>query len=283
MCMRVISADKIKQDVIHAIGEIYCRPDPEVLEALIHARAHETEELPRDVLDTIIKNAEIGSDEGIPICQDTGSLIVFARIGNKLIIEGEPLKDIIENVAMEAWQNYYLRYSIVKEPLFSREIHSLKIPCILHTEIVQGDKLFLHLALKGGGAENMGRHTMLQPGAGREAILDMTLNTVLSAGGKACPPLIVGIGIGGNFERCAILAKQALMLPLHQRHPDPEYAKLEQDILTRLNREGCGAQGMGGVSTALAVHILSEPCHIASLPVAVNLDCHAHRSIKIEI
>ncbi|MDP2401524.1 MAG: fumarate hydratase, partial [Actinomycetota bacterium] len=151
MGIRVISADKIKQAIIHAIGEIYCRPNPEVLDALIRARKHETEELPRDVLETIIQNAGIGSMEGIPICQDTGSLIVFARIGNKLIIEGEPLKEIIEAAASEAWQKYYLRYSIVQEPLFFREIHSHKIPCILHTEIVKGDQLFLHLDLKGGG------------------------------------------------------------------------------------------------------------------------------------
>ncbi|MDP2172327.1 MAG: fumarate hydratase [Candidatus Cloacimonadaceae bacterium] len=283
MVTRVISEHRIRQAVIDAIGEIFCRPDPEVLEALIRASEQETEALPRDVLNTIIQNAEIAAREGIPICQDTGTLVVFAEIGNQVIIDGNPIRDIIESAAAEAWQQYYLRRSTVEEPLFDRMIESIKVPCVLHIDIVSGDKLRLRFALKGGGAENMSRHAMLQPGAGRDTILAFVLQTVLDAGGKACPPLIVGIGIGGNFERCAILSKQALMLPFYFRHPDPQYRKLEEEIITRINLEGCGAQGLGGSTTALAVHIISEPCHIASLPVAVNLDCHAHRSLGIEI
>ncbi|MCK9310208.1 MAG: fumarate hydratase, partial [Candidatus Cloacimonetes bacterium] len=177
----------------------------------------------------------------------------------------------------------YLRASVLTDPLLNRVNSGNNCPAIVHTKIVAGEKLHLHIAQKGGGAENMSRLKMFNPSACPCDVVDYAVETVFLAGSKACPPLIVGIGIGGNFEQCALLAKEALFDNLDARNPEPVYEKLEEDILAAINLTGIGAQGMGGKLTALAVHIKTAPCHIASLPVAVNLQCHSHRHLKFTI
>ncbi|MBW6513865.1 MAG: fumarate hydratase [Candidatus Syntrophosphaera sp.] len=296
---RRVMAQQIREAMISAIGEIYCRPHSETLELLKIARDQEQDEIARDMLDSILANAEIGAREGIPVCQDTGLVIVFAEIGTSVLIEGVTLRDIIEAAAAEAWQKYFLRDSIASDPL--RRVQkpepantgsegcntgpetlygpdtAKSIPVILHLDQVPGEKLTLHVALKGGGAENCSALKMFNPTTPLEDIEDFIVATVVQAGGKACPPVIVGVGIGGDFELCARLAKQALIVPHSAEGKKICLLNLEQRLLDRINAEGKGVQGFAGSTTALEVRILTAPCHIASLPVAVNLDCHAHR------
>lgn len=237
----------------------------------------ETNPIARDIISALIQNAEIAKIECIPLCQDTGSLIVFVELGNEVFISGDPLPQIINSALVEASHNLCLRPSICSDPLFDRTNTKDNSPSIIHLSIVAGDKIKISLAQKGGGAENMSVVRMFDPAAGKAELIDLVYDTVLGAGGNSCPPLIIGIGMGGNFELAPLLAKKALLSPLSLHHPDPRYALLEKEILHKVNQSGVGPQGLGGDTTALAVHILHAPCHIASLPLAINLQCHAHR------
>ncbi|MDY0150680.1 MAG: fumarate hydratase [Candidatus Cloacimonas sp.] len=281
MAYRYLSAEEIETRLIEAIGEITYRPDPAIKPALLKAYDHETEELPRDVLASIIANIEMAPEDKTPLCQDTGTFIVLAYVGNELIITGQPLQEIVNNALIKASAKFYLRSSILSDPLYQRINTGNNAPAILHIRIVKGDSLVLHIAQKGGGAENKSRLKMFNPSATDEDIIQFAVDTVILAGAQACPPLILGIGIGGNFETCALLAKQALFVPLNQAHANPLYAELEEKILNAINKTRIGTQGMGGNCTSLAVHIAIAPCHIASLPVAINLQCHAHRHCEI--
>lgn len=281
MGYRYLSAEEIETKLIAAIGEITYQPDPAIKPALLNVYDEETAELPRDVLASIITNIEIAPEDKIPLCQDTGTFVLFAYVGNELIITGQPLQEIVNSALIKATAKYYLRTSILSDPLFQRVNTGNNAPAILHIRIVQGDSLVLHLAQKGGGAENKSRLKMFNPSATDEHIVQFAVETVIRAGAQACPPLILGLGIGGSFETCALLAKEALFLPLKQANYDPLYAALEDKILKAVNETGIGVQGMGGNCTALAVHIATAPCHIASLPVAINLQCHAHRHCEI--
>jgi fumarate hydratase subunit alpha len=283
MAVRVISGDEIREAVVAAIGKIYCSVDPEVVSALTRAYALETYELARDMLEAMLRNAELAPKLPLPVCQDTGSAVVFARIGTRVLIEGGDLVTILSSALAEAWDRFYLRRSIVADPLFDRSPISGTVPPVLHLEQVHGDSLELELMLKGGGAENAGALRMFNPTASLEEVEGFVADTAVAAGGKACPPVIVGVGIGGNFERCALLAKQSLLLPLGSCRGDDRLQDMSRRILRQINERGKGVQGMGGRTTALAVNIISESCHIASLPVAVNLECHAHRHARILI
>ena len=283
MNMRYVSRETIEEELTKAINYITFNPDPELPALLKSALADETNDVSKDILNCMLENIKLAPKIEIPLCQDTGSFIIFAEIGNQCSIPDAPLSQIINETLIKVSAELYLRPSILKDPLLHRINTGTNAPAVIHISIVEGDKLILHIAQKGGGAENMSQLKMFTPSANPEDIIDFVIHTVQVAKGNACPPLIIGLGIGGNFETCAILAKKALLAPLSHKNPVLEYAALEQNILKSVNRTGIGVQGMGGKNTALAVHILTAPCHIASLPVAVNLQCHSHRHTTIII
>ncbi|MGC9361317.1 MAG: fumarate hydratase [Candidatus Syntrophosphaera sp.] len=289
MQTRTIPATLIREAVIDSIGEIYCQPHMQTIDLLQKALKRESDEIARDMLGTILENARVGAETGIPVCQDTGLLIVFARIGVQVQIEEGTLRGIIESAAAEAWKKYYLRDSIAWDPLRGRasseengsglERPSSKeyLPVILHMEQVEGDELRLDICLKGGGAENCSALKMFNPTATIDEIEGFVVDTIVKAGGKPCPPVIVGVGIGGDFELCAQLAKKALVCGREHESGDEKLRNMEHRILDKINQKGRGVQGFAGKTTALEVRILMAPCHIASLPVAVNVECHSHR------
>ncbi len=268
--------DLVKEAVIRANTEL----GEDVEDALKEALKKEKSPFGKEILEQIILNSNIAKKEKIPICQDTGIVIIFAEIGCELKIEGD-LYSALEEGVKKGYKEGYLRMSVC-HPLSRRNTQS-NTPVFFHMEIVKGDRLRMWIMTKGGGAENMSRLYMLLPTEGWEGIKKRIIETVVEAGARACPPLIVGVGIGGSFETAPILAKKALLRKTGEPSPDPEIAKMEKEVLEDLNRTGIGPQGLGGTVTALAVHINMMPCHIASLPVAVNLQCHAHRKIFLEI
>ncbi len=283
MPLRIIKADLIESELIKAIGSITFEPDPDILPTLLRCQKEETSELAKDVLNCLVENVHCAKEDSIPLCQDTGTLVVFIQLGSNVHIEGASLNKIVNMALEKAYEKYYLRASQVIDPLYKRINTANNTPAIIHLRLTEGDQIRILIGQKGGGAENMSRLKMFPPSASEDDIVAYVLETVQLAGSKACPPLVVGIGIGGNFESCALLAKEALFQPLQHPNPHPEYNMLEQRILKVINESGIGPQGMGGHTTALAVHILTAPCHIASLPVAVNLQCHAHRHTEITI
>ncbi|MFB3845115.1 MAG: fumarate hydratase [Candidatus Cloacimonadaceae bacterium] len=271
----------IKERIKTALIQIGTQVDPLVEKAIKRAVEEETSELAKDILLTLLENYQIGKRECLPICQDMGTVVVFMEIGEENCSQCREIENAINEAIREVWQEESFRASIVQDPLFNRINTKDNTPAVIHTKVISGKGLRLTLALKGGGAENMSALKMLTPAEGADGIKSFVLETVLKAGGKPCPPIIIGIGIGGNFETCPLLAKRALFRELGKPHPLPEYAVLEADILQTVNQTGIGPQGLGGKTTALAVQIETAPCHIASLPVAVNLDCHAHRHITL--
>lgn len=284
MAKKPIQANEIRDLVLDAIGEIYRAPHPETRFLLQKALLQEKDEIARDMLESILKNHEIAERESLPLCQDTGLLVVFAELGNEVLIEGGSLRDIISSAASVAWEKYHLRDSIAWDPLRRGSSQKgAKLPLILHLEHISGNELTLHFALKGGGSENCSFMKMMLPGVGMKGVEDFVIQGVIESGGRPCPPVVVGVGIGGNFEESAVLAKKALLLPSEEQ--DKELHEMERRILDGINRSGKGVMGFTGSTTALKVSILSKPCHIASLPVAVNIDCHAHRvtSRKIDV
>ena len=281
--MRTLDVSVIKAEVKARLAELGCTIDPEAETAVCRAMEAETSEIALDVLSTLRENYSIARKKHIPLCQDTGTVVMFAEIGEEVAFTGGSLIDTLQEAVREVWKEQYYRASIVADPVFHRVNTKNNTPAVIHTEFVKGDKLTLQLALKGGGAENMSALKMLKPSDGAEGIKSFVLETVIQAGGNPCPPIIVGIGVGGNFETCALMAKKALFRKLGEPHPDKQWADLEKELLQAINKTGIGAQGLGGKTTALAVHIETAPCHIASLPVAVNLQCHAHRHTTIVI
>ncbi|MDV5121969.1 MAG: fumarate hydratase, partial [Candidatus Scalindua sp.] len=215
-------------------------------------------------------------NEQVPVCQDTGFAVVFVEIGQEVIIEGQSLQEAINEGVRRGYKNGYLRKSIVKNPL-DRVNTGDNTPAAIHTDIVPGDKLKITFLAKGGGCENMSRTAMLTPAQGRDGVIDFVVNTVKDAGANPCPPIIVGVGLGGTFEYVTLLSKKAILRPVGSHNKDSNTANLEADLLEEINKLGIGPQGFGGKITALAVHVETYPCHIASLPVAVNIECHSHR------
>lgn len=273
--MRVIPADQVTEAIRElSITANYDLPE-DVLETLKKGRDTEESPVGREILDQILENAEIAASERVPLCQDTGFAAIFIEMGNDVFIEGD-LNAAVDEGVRQGYADGYLRKSIVSDPL-RRTNTGDNTPAALTVEFVPGDELTITIAPKGGGSENMSMARLFAPAAGRDGIVDFVVNRVKESGSNPCPPVVVGVGIGGTFDLCARLAKKALLRHLGERHPDPFYAEMEEEILEKVNNLGIGPMGLGGRVTALDAHIEFYPCHIASLPVAVNMQCHAAR------
>jgi fumarate hydratase subunit alpha len=247
----------------------------DVLQAFDRAMVQEESFLGIEILKELKENARIAKEESVPLCQDTGFAVVFVELGQDVHLVGGNLNEAIEEGVRQGYRDGYLRKSICHP--FTRANTGDNTPAIIHTEVVPGDKIRVMVAPKGGGSENMSRVVMLTPSDGIEGIKRYVVQRVRESGSNPCPPTIVGVGIGGTFERAALLAKKSLLRPLGSKNPDPDLDRLETEILAEINRLGIGPQGLGGRTTSLAVHILMMPCHIASFPLAVNIQCHAQR------
>lgn len=266
-------------EITHAVKDLFIDANINLGEDVLTAlhRALEQEESPqgKEVLNELIENAGIAKEEGIPICQDTGLAVVFVELGQDVhVVDGDFTEAINEGVR-QGYQEGYLRKSACHP--FARTNTGDNTPAIVHIDVVPGDQIKIIAAPKGGGSENMSRVMMLTPSVGMEGVKEFIVQRVRESGANPCPPVIVGAGIGGTFEQAALIAKKALLRPIGSTNPDPELAAVEADLLTRINNLGIGPQGYGGRTTALAVHVTMIPCHIASLPLAVNIQCHAHR------
>lgn len=276
--MREIEAGRITGAVKEITMAAGCDLEPDILEGLLKARDNETSLLARSVLDLFLINADIASREKIPVCQDTGVAVVFVELGQEIHVQGDMMEAIQQGIR-EGYQQGYLRKSVC-DPV-SRINTGTNTPAVIHVELVAGDQLKITVLPKGCGSENMSGLVMLPPSAGIAGMVDFVVEQVVNAGPNPCPPLLVGVGMGGTFEKAAFLAKKSLLRPLGEPSRRRDIADLEQEILTKINEQGMGVQGLGGNNTALAVHVESFPSHIASLPVAVNIQCHAHRYKEI--
>ncbi len=273
--MREVHVD----DIISALEGLFIDANinlsDNVFDALEKAIEEEASPVGKEVLRELIKNANIAKEEKIPICQDTGLAVTFIEVGQDVHIYGGGLIDAVNEGVRRAYKKGYLRKSCC-DP-FSRKNTGDNTPAIIHTKIVPGERVKIVVLPKGGGSENYGEVRMLVPSQGKEGMKSFVLEMVTKGGPNPCPPIIVGVGIGGNFETSALLSKEALMVPLGKRNEDPSIAALELELLEEINRSGIGPQGYGGTLTALDAHVKMMPCHIASFPVAVNIQCHAHR------
>jgi fumarate hydratase subunit alpha len=275
--LKIVRVEEIEDAVRRLSMDVNYYIRDELREAYKKALEKEVSEIGKEVLSQIIENVELAASEQLPVCQDTGVSIVYVEIGQEVKIEGGNLYDAINRGVSRGYKEGYLRKSVVRDPLFNRVNTGDNTPAMIHVEIVPGDVFRITFMAKGTGAENMSRLAMLTPAAGVKGVRDFVLKTVAEAGPNPCPPIVVGVGIGGTFDTVGWLAKKALMRKFGSRHPDPNYAKLELELLDEINKLGIGPQGLGGRITALDVRIETAPCHIGALPVAVNLDCHAHR------
>lgn len=282
--MRQIGVDEISAKVRELCLEANYVMGDDVRQALEVAETREVSPLGREVLTQILANMTIAAEDRVPMCQDTGTVVVFAEVGQDLRITGGDFEAAINRGVHAAYDVGYLRKSMVEQPFTARRNTRDNAPAVIHTRLVSGDRLRLSLLAKGGGAENMSRAAMLTPAQGRDGIKQFVLETVRIAGPNACPPVIVGLGIGGTFDSVGRLAKHALLREIGSVNPEPEAAELEAELLAEINKLGIGPHGFGGRITALAVHIESFLCHIASLPVAVNLQCGPaarHRVVEL--
>jgi fumarate hydratase subunit alpha len=272
-------------DITRAIRDLSIQTNtdlgPDVLAAFQRALQTETSPVGKEILERLIENAAIARQEKIPICQDTGMAVVFVEMGQDVHVVGGDLPEAIHEGVRQGYRDGYLRKSVC-HPL-GRQNTGDNTPAIIHFDVAAGDRFKITLAPKGFGSENMSRVTMLAPSEGIEGIRNYVVNRVKTAGPNPCPPTTIGVGIGGTLERAAFLAKKALLRPLGSLNPDPELAALEEDWLKRINCLGIGPQGLGGRTTALGVHIIAAPCHIASISLAVNIQCHASRHREIEL
>ncbi|MCX6829834.1 MAG: fumarate hydratase [candidate division Zixibacteria bacterium] len=264
---------KLSIDASYDLGQ-------DVVTAIKNAKEVEESPVARGILDQVLENARIAHDETAPMCQDTGFAVLFVELGQQVeIVDGDFYEALHEGVR-RGYKDGYLRKSIVSDPLERRNTGD-NTPAVIHTDIVPGDKLKIIIAPKGGGSENMSEVKMMKPSDGIQGVKDFVIDRVRRSGGNPCPPIIVGVAIGGTFEKCAYLAKKALLREIGNRHPNKFYADLEIELLDKINKLGIGPQGLGGTTTALDVHIEVFPCHIASLPAAVNVQCHAARHKEI--
>lgn len=283
--MRQISlndvTDKIAEMFINACHKL----EPDVLDALKNACQNETHPRAKKILDQIIENAEIASHEKIPLCQDTGLAIVFVTKGSHVQFTDNDngLFDAINKGVAKGYEKGSLRKSVVSEPLELRSNTQTNTPCVIHYNEVPGDRLKISIMAKGGGCENKSQFKMFNPTENPETIKRWIVDVVAQAGANACPPFVVGVGIGGSFEQCCTLSKFSLLREIPKQNQQPFYADMEKQLLDKINKTGLGPQGLGGDTTALAVNIETAPCHIASLPVAVNIECHSHRHKSITL
>ncbi|MDO8715406.1 MAG: fumarate hydratase, partial [Dehalococcoidales bacterium] len=272
-----IRARKVTETVTHLCQEAnYFLPD-DVRKALEKARKIEESPLGRQTLGQILANVQLAREEEMAICQDCGVAMVYLEVGQDVHITGGDIYEAVNEGVRQGYVKGYLRKSMVSQPYSARVNTQDNTPAVIHTDIVPGDKLKITIMPKGGGSENMSRLFMLTPGEGRQGVIDAVLRAVDEAGSNPCPPVIVGVGIGGTAEKAMVLAKKATMRPIGTTNPDPGNAKLEKELLKRVNALGIGPEGFGGRITALAVHIETFPAHIASLPIAISLQCHAAR------
>jgi fumarate hydratase subunit alpha len=274
--MRELRCTEISETVARLFTEANFDLPIDVMAALQKAASEETTTQARGILETLIRNAEIAATKRVAMCQDCGLAIVFAELGRDCHLDGDLYAAIDEGVR-QAYSMGYLRKSALANPLQRNSNTGDNTPAIVHLRLVEGDRLTLHAAPKGGGSENMSALWMLSPSVGRQGVIDSIVERIKHAGGKPCPPLVLGVGLGGTFEKAALLAKHSLLRPLGQPGATTEIADLERELLEQVNATGVGPMGMGGRTTALAVHVESHPCHIASLPVALNVQCHAAR------
>lgn len=279
--MRNISASDLIQKVKSAIIDSNYFLDSGTLEALKGSKQVEKSEMGLYVLDEILENAEVARDDRMPLCQDTGVSVFFVRWGNQCIMEEMSLQQALDEAVREAYKEGYLRRSILRDPLFERSNTGDNTPAFIHLEQVDGDQVSIDFLAKGAGADNASRMTMLMPSDGLEGVERFIMSVCEQAGADSCPPWIVGIGVGGTFDTVGALAKHALLRDIESKHQHPDYAALEERLLERINRLGIGPQGLGGRVTALACFMESMPCHAASLPVAVNIQCHSNRKALI--
>lgn len=276
--MRTIHTDKIIETIRQMCIDANLHLSEDMKTAICQAADSEKSPVGKKILSQLKENMDIAAAEDIPICQDTGMAVVFLKIGQDLHIEGINLEDAVNEGIRQGYVDGYLRKSVVRDPL-QRENTKDNTPGIIHYEIVPGDQLTITVAPKGFGSENMSRVFMLKPADGIEGVKDAILTAVKDAGPNACPPMVVGVGVGGDFEKCAIMAKQALTRSVNERSSIPYVKELEEEMLEKVNRLGIGPGGLGGTTTALAVNINTYPTHIAGLPVAINICCHVDRHV----
>ncbi|GAB3057499.1 fumarate hydratase [Salinicoccus sesuvii] len=260
---------RICQEANYDLGE-------DVVNAFKQSMKTEKSEAGKSILNQLIANADIATSNRVPMCQDTGVSVFIVKLGQDCHITGGSLQNAINEGVKKGYDEGYLRYSIVDDPL-NRKNTGDNTPAVIHVELVEGDGFEVQMSAKGGGAENMSAMKMLTPSAGIEGVKKFILDTVREAGPNACPPLVIGIGIGGNFEVAPYLAKKSLFRPVGERHKNSELANLEEELMIEVNKLGIGPQGMGGSTTAIDIKVETAPCHIAALPIAVNLNCHASR------
>lgn len=274
--MRTIQVTKITEQIKEMCIEANHFLAPDMKRAIEDAAVAETAETGKHILKKLCENMKIAEEDMVPICQDTGMTLVFIEAGQEVHFAGGSLEDAINEGVRQGYQEGYLRKSVVGDPLI-RENTKDNTPAVIHYQIVPGDQVKITVAPKGFGSENMSRVFMLKPADGMEGVKQAILNAVREAGPNACPPMVVGVGIGGTFEKCALLAKQALLRPAQEFSEIPHIREMEKELLEKINATGIGPGGLGGVTTALAVHIETYPTHIAGLPVAVNICCHVNR------
>ncbi|MGV6994396.1 fumarate hydratase [Desulfovibrio sp. QI0430] len=281
--MKEINVEDIARAVADLAVRACCRLPQDMVDGM--HKAHEAEPSPvgKNILEQLLENAAIAASDGIPICQDTGLAVVFADVGQDVRIVGGAFEDAVNEGVRRGYVDGYLRKSCVAEPLFERKNTRDNTPAVIHTRLVPGDSLRLRLAPKGAGSENKSVVKMLVPADGIEGVRKVVLDAVLAAGPNSCPPMVVGVGLGGTMEMAAICAKRAAARDLESRNHDPRYAAFEEELLELINKTGIGPQGLGGLTTALKVHVEWAPTHIASLPVAVNINCHAARHAEVTL
>jgi fumarate hydratase subunit alpha len=255
----------------------------DVYDALVKAKEAEESPVGREVLGQLVENADIAAADRVPICQDTGFAVIFAEVGQDVHFVGGSFDDAVNEGVRQGYSDGYLRKSVAEEPAHARRNTEDNTPAILHTSIVPGDRVSLTMMAKGGGAENMSSLNMLKPSQGWAGMVDAVVETVSKAGSNPCPPVIIGVGIGGTIDMVTVLAKKALLRDVGSTHPDARIAGMEEELLERINALGIGPQGLGGSTTALDVFIEEMPCHIASMPMAVNVQCHAQRHKTVEL
>ena len=277
--MRIINTDEIINNIKEMCIEANHYLAPDMLNVFNNARKNEKSPLGCQILEQLDENLKIAAEDMIPICQDTGMAVVFMGIGQDVHIEGENLEDAINEGVRRGYVDGYLRKSVVSDPII-RENTKDNTPAVIHYSIVPGENIKITLAPKGFGSENMSRVFMLKPADGIEGVKDAVITAVKDAGPNACPPMVVGVGIGGTFEKCAILAKKALARPADSSSYIPYVKDMEEELLEKINKLGIGPGGLGGTQTALAVNVETYPTHIAGLPVAVNICCHVNRHVS---
>ena len=283
MNIRQIKAETVTQTVKQLFLDCNYFIGKDIMTALEKARENEKSKVGKSVLTQIIENDKLAAKEEVPLCQDTGMAILFVEYGDKVVIEDGSFEDAVNEGVRQAYKDGYLRKSVVNDPVFDRLNTKDNTPAIIHTRIVKGDKIKITAGGKGFGSENMSAIKMLTPSYGIEGVKKFILDTVRTAGPNPCPPIVVGVGIGGTFERCSQLAKKATFRAIDTHNEDERYAKLEDELLESINKMGFGPAGLGGTTTAIGVNIETSPTHIAGMPVAVNICCHAARHASAEI